>query len=389
MIPLSLRRALYSSYRLGRWLVLAALLVVLGVVLYWRGYVRSMDLSDIRLPRGFEIAIYADSVPDARAMALGDSGTIFVGSRSAGNVYALRDTNGDFRADQTIVILSDLNMPSGVAFRNGALYVADIGRIIRLDSIESRLETPPEPAIVTNSLPSRVWHGWKYLRFGPDGKLYLPVGVPCNICDTSEDERFGTILRMNPDGTELDIFARGVRNSVGFDWHPRTGDLWFTDNGRDMLGNNGPPDELNHAPAKGLNFGFPYCHAGHIVDREFGAGHQCVEFVPPVQDLDPHVAALGMRFYSGSMFPVEYRGQVFIAEHGSWNRVPPSGYRITRVRLDGDTAVEYEVFADGWLKWGASWGRPVDILMLPDGSLLVSDDRAGMIYRITYPWGLM
>lgn len=364
--------------------MLGVLVAVLGAVLYWRGYVPAVDLDDIRLPPGFKIAIFADSVDNARAMALGDDGTIFVGSRSAGNVYALRDTNGDFRADQMFTLISDLNMPSGVAFRDGALYVAEVSRVIRFDSIESRLANPPEPVVVNGTLPSEAWHGWKYLRFGPDDKLYMPVGVPCNICVRSDDERFGTILRMNPDGTELEIFARGVRNSVGFDWHPQTDELWFTDNGRDRLGNDKPPDELNHAPMAGLHFGFPHCHGRQIVDEEFGAGRSCDEFVAPAMALGPHVASLGMRFYTGEMFPDEYRGQVFIAEHGSWNRVPPSGYRVTRVRLEGDSAAEYQVFADGWLNWGTSWGRPTDILMLPDGSLLISDDRAGMIYRISY-----
>jgi glucose/arabinose dehydrogenase len=344
---------------------------------------QGIHLNDIHLPPGFEISIYASGVENARSVTLGDRGTLFVSTRKAGKVYAIIDGNGDFKADEIITLAEGLNMPNGVAFRNGSLYVAEVSRILRFDNIEGRLRNPPKPVIVRDDFPTDEHHGWKFISFGPDGKLYVPVGAPCNVCEKS-DERYATIMRMNPDGSALEIFARGVRNTVGFDYHPATKELWFTDNGRDWLGDDKPPDELNRAPDKGLHFGFPYCHGGTIPDPEYGTKRICSEFVPPAMTLGPHVAALGMRFYTGTMFPPQYRNQIFIAEHGSWNRTEPIGYRITLVRLTGNQAVKYEVFAEGWLKDGKAWGRPVDVLVMPDGSLLVSDDRAGAIYRIIY-----
>jgi len=237
--------------------------------------------------------------------------------------------------------------------------------------------------MVNDSFPRDRHHGWKFIRFGPDGMLYLQVGAPCNVCK-SEDDRYASIMRMKPDGTDLEVFAKGIRNTVGFDWHPQTQELWFTDNGRDWLGNDIPPDELNHAPQKGLHFGFPYCHGGNIPDPEFGKEHKCEEFTPPAIRLGPHVAAIGMRFYTGTMFPDGYRNQIFIAEHGSWNRSTPIGYRVTLVRLENNRAVEYKTFAEGWLQNGQAWGRPADVQVMPDGALLVSDDEAGAIYRISY-----
>jgi glucose/arabinose dehydrogenase len=346
-------------------------------------YMRGLHLGDIVLPPGFSITIYADKVEDARSMALGDNGTLFVGTRSAGKVYAVLDRNHDGRADEVITIARGLDMPNGVAFRNGSLYVAEVSRVLRYDGIESRLKDPPEPVIVADSFPKDHHHGWKFIRFGPDGKLYVPVGAPCNICKP-DNEIYASITRINPDGSHLEIFAHGVRNTVGFDWHPETKELWFTDNGRDWMGDDIPPDELNRAPHIGMNFGFPYCHGGTIPDPEFGGKQKCDEFTPPAMALGPHVAALGMRFYTGKMFPAQYRNQIFIAEHGSWNRTSPIGYRISLVRLSGNRAVGYEVFAKGWLQKGSAWGRPVDVLVMPDGALLVSDDRAGVIYRITY-----
>jgi glucose/arabinose dehydrogenase len=340
-------------------------------------------LSKIKLPPGFHIALYAD-VPGARSMTLGAKGTVFVGTRERnGKVYALRDRDGDGRADDVFVIASGLDTPNGVAFRDGALYVAEISRVLRLPGIEDALPSPPPPAIVYDALPTERHHGWKFIAFGPDGLLYVPIGAPCNICD-NPDPRFASIARMKPDGSGFEVFARGVRNTVGFDWHPQTRELWFTDNGRDELGDDVPPDELDRAPRAGLHFGYPYCHGGDIPDPEFGRGHPCGDYTPPVRNLDPHVAALGMRFYRGSMFPPEYRGQVFIAQRGSWNRSRKIGYRVMVVRLDGDRATSYEPFAEGWLEGQEAWGRPVDVLELPDGSLLVSDDKAGAVYRITY-----
>lgn len=340
-----------------------------------------LPLNKISLPEGFEIGIYASDVPGARSMVVSPKGTLFVGTR-VGEVYALVDRDGDHRADKVITIARDLRMPNGVAFRDDALYVAEVNRVLRYDNVEARLGNAPTPVVVNDALPDDRHHGWKFIRFGPDGKLYLPVGAPCNACERSEP--YASILRMNADGTGLEIFARGVRNSVGFDWHPETKTLWFTDNGRDWLGDDVPPDELNHAPQKGLHFGFPYCHGGDISDPEFGRKHACKEFIPPAMKLGPHVAAIGMRFYTGAMFPDRYRNQIFIAEHGSWNRSTPIGYRVTLVRLEDDHPVMYEVFAEGWLQGNAAWGRPADVQIMPDGALLVSDDRAGVIYRISY-----
>lgn len=239
--------------------------------------------------------------------------------------------------------------------------------------------------MVNGSFPAETHHGWKYIAFGPDDKLYVPVGAPCNICE-SKDERFASIMRMNPDGTELEVFASGIRNTVGFTWHPETRDLWFTDNGRDWLGDNLPPCELNRASKQGLHFGYPYCHGGSITDPEFGSKRPCTEFTPPVQNLGPHVAPLGVIFYTGNMFPPEYKNRIFIAEHGSWNRSKKSGYRLTTVSLNETQLSDgYQPFAEGWLpENGKVWGRPVAILQMPDGSLLVSDDFADCIYRITY-----
>ena len=344
---------------------------------------QDLPLNKIRLPDGFEISIYASDVPGARSMALGPNGTLFVGTR-VGKVYAIVDRNRNNRADEVITVARGLRMPNGVAFRGGALYVGEVSRVLRYDNIEARLSNPPTPVVVNDTFPGDRHHGWKFIRFGPDGQLYVPVGAPCNVCERS-DGHYALIMRMNPDGTGLEVFARGVRNTVGFDWHPETKTLWFTDNGRDWLGDDVPPDELNHAPRKGLHFGFPYCHSGDISDPEFGGKHACEEFVPPAMKLGPHVAAIGMRFYTGMMFPDRYRNQIFIAEHGSWNRSTPIGYRVTLVRLEENRAVTYEVFAEGWLQGNAAWGRPTDVLVMPDGALLVSDDRAGVIYRIVYP----
>ncbi len=341
-------------------------------------------LETIRLPEGFEIAMYAEGLPGARSMAQGPEGVLFVGTRGEGKVYAVLDRDRDGRADGIVTLAEGLDMPNGVAFRDGSLYVAEVSRVLRFDGIEETLRagTPVRPfQVVNDRFPKEHHHGWKFIRFGPDGKLYVPVGAPCNVCERS-DERYAAILRMNLDGGGLEVFARGVRNTVGFDWHPTTRELWFTDNGRDMMGDDLPPDELNRASAPGLHFGFPHCHGGDLPDPEFGRTEPCDRFTPPVQKLGPHVAALGMRFYTGTMFPEEYRNQIFIAEHGSWNRSTPIGYRVTLVRLEGNRAVSYEPFAEGWLESGRAWGRPVDLEVLPDGALLVSDDRAGAIYRI-------
>lgn len=337
-------------------------------------------LDRIKLPPGFRIEVFADGLPNARSMAWGAKGTLFVGTRSDGRVYAL---NHDGRkATRVFTIASGLNMPNGVAFHDGALYVAEVGRILRFDNIESRLDNPPAAVLVTDRFPREGHHGWKFIRIGPDGWLYVPVGAPCNTCEP--DERHGLIARIRLDGSGYEVVARGVRNSVGFDWHPDSKELWFTDNGRDALGDELPSDELNHAPAVGMHFGFPYCHQGDLPDPEYGAKRACREFAPPVAKLGPHVAALGMRFYNGSQFPSEYRNNIFIAEHGSWDRSKKIGYRIKRVVLSGGQLPRQEVFAEGWLQGENVSGRPADIETMPDGSLLVSDDYAGAIYRISY-----
>jgi glucose/arabinose dehydrogenase len=343
----------------------------------------SLPLDKISLPPGFTIALYSDQVPNARGMALGENGTLFVGTRSKGTVYAVLDKNGDHRADEVLTVARGLNMPVGVAYRKGSLYVSALDRILRFDRIEERLKNPIPPVVITDRFPQETSHGWKFIAFGPDGKLYVPVGAPCNICEPDPD-RYALIARMNPDGSGYEVVARGVRNSVGFDWDPRNQELWFTENGRDYLGDDRPPDELNHAPKPGLHFGYPYCHGDTIADPEYGDKHACHEFTPPAVALNPHVASLGMRFYTGRMFPPEYRNHIFIAEHGSWNRSEKVGYRITLVARDGQGRLRYSTFAEGWLQGKEAWGRPADLLVMPDGALLVSDDEAGVIYRISY-----
>lgn len=354
-----------------------------------------LPLDNIKLPPGFHIELYA-RVPAARQMSLSPSGILFVGSRTkaaphlpfqpegGGEVHAVLPASQNGLHTQVLTIACGLNFPNGVAFHDGALYVAEIQRVVRFDDIEKHLNRPPAPVVVNDSYPTNEHHGWKYIRFGPDGWLYVPVGAPCNICKP-DNPIFATITRISPDNKDREIFAAGIRNTVGFDWDPKTHDLWFTDNGRDWLGDNAPPDELNHAPKAGMNFGFPYCHGKNILDPDFGHGHSCSEFTPPAVELGPHHAALGMRFYSGKMFPREYQGDIFIAEHGSWNSSKKVGYQIARVHFQDGKPVSYEPFATGFLQPGEKvWGRPVDVLVMPDGSLLVSDDFAGAIYRITY-----
>ena len=342
-----------------------------------------LPVDRIKLPPGFTIEVVA-RVPNARAMTFGKDGTLFVGSAGAGKVHAVTFPQGGGEA-RVRTIASGLRDPAGVAYRDGALYVSATSRILRFDDIEKHLDAPPAPIVVTDAYPTDGHHGRKFIAFGPDGKLYVPVGVPCNICEP-ETDRYGIVTRIDSSGGGREIVARGVRNTVGFDWHPVTKELWFTDNGRDMMGDDLPPDELNRVAKPGAHFGYPYCHGGTVADPEFGARRPCSEFVAPVQNLGPHVAALGMRFYTGTQFPPAYRNQVFIAEHGSWNRSTKIGYRVSLVRLDANgRAIEYKPFAEGWLgDNGQVWGRPADVVVAPDGSLLVSDDSAGAIYRISY-----
>lgn len=341
------------------------------------------SLSEIKLPQGFVIEVYAEGITNARAMCWGDRGTLFVGSRSEGVVHALRDKDGDGRAEEHHLVAKDLNMPVGVTFRNGDLYISAVNRIVKLVGIEDHLTDPPAPVTVTEQYPSETHHGWKFIAFGPDGKLYVPVGAPCNNC-LSKDSIYASITRINPDGTGREVIAHGVRNTVGFDWHPGTGELWFTDNGRDWLGDDSPDCELDRLAATSSHFGYPFCHAGTVSDPEFGAQRSCAEFVPPAALLGAHTAPLGMRFYTGQQFPDKYRNAIFIAQHGSWNRSTPVGYQLMVAFPNPDGTATTEVFATGWLNGNKAWGRPVDVLAAPDGSLLVSDDAADMIYRIRY-----
>lgn len=344
---------------------------------------RSLPLEKIQLPPGFEIAIYADNVPGARSLTLGTNGTVYVGTLSTGKVYAVIDDDHDGKADQVITVAEGLNSPNGVAYRDGSLYVAEINRILRFDDVAAHPAGPHKPVVINDALPREAHHGWKFIAFGPDGWLYVPVGAPCNIC-APDPQKYANIMRMKPDGTNLELFAAGVRNTVGFDWNPEDRTLWFTDNGRDMLGDDSPSCELNHAPKAGLHFGFPFCHEGTLPDPQFGDKRKCKEFVPPVVKLGPHVAPLGMRFYTGRMFPDSYANRIFIAEHGSWNRSKKIGYRVVAVDVDKGKPAKSTVFAEGWLQGEENWGRPVDVLVMPDGALLVSDDQAGVLYRISY-----
>lgn len=335
----------------------------------------------IELPDGFKIEEYAQ-VPNARGMCHGPDGVVFVGSRGEGKVFAVVDNNGDHKADQVHTLAEGFDSPVGVAYLDGDLYFTAVGDLMKLEDIANNLNNPPAPVLVTDALPNDASHGWKYLAVGPDNKLYVPVGFPCNICQP-EDTVYGTILRYDVIANTWDTIAYGIRNTVGYDWHPTTGELWFTDNGRDWFGDDLPPDELNRLASEGQHFGYPYCHGGQYQDDEYDQ-RPCSDFVPPVQNLGPHVAALGMRFYTGDMFPAKYHNQVFIAEHGSWNRSTKIGYRIMLVTLNGNEATSYETFASGWEQDGEVSGRPVDVLIMPDGSMLVSDDYAGKVYRISY-----
>lgn len=346
----------------------------------------TLPLDRITLPPGFEISLYASGVQGARMLAVGDNGTVFVGTRQVGQVYALTDADGDQVAETVRVIARGLNSPNGVAFRDGALYVAEIGRILRYDAIETSLDSPPQPVVVTGSLPNEPHHGWKTIHFGPDGLLYIPSGAPCNVCETTGP--YGVLMRMDVDDpSTLEVIATGIRNTVGFDWDPESGYLWFSDNARDDLGDDVPHDELNRMTTVGQNFGFPYCYDLNIPDPTFGGGCQTGMLMPEMQ-LGPHVAPLGVRFYTGSLFPATYQNQILVAEHGSASRSTRIGYRVMMVRIQAGETTAYEPFAEGWLGAdGQYWGRPVDVLVMPDGALLVSDDYAGVVYRITYTGG--
>lgn len=344
-------------------------------------------LGKLNLPDGFKIELFAEGIPDARSMTMGDQGTLFVGTRSKKKLYAVQDTNGDHKADNIMVLDSSYTMPNGVAFKDGDLYVADVSRLLRYKDVEKDLSNLPVPEVIYDDYPTDLHHGWKYIAFGPDGKLYVPVGAPCNICDNEDtNDIYATITRMDPDGKNREIYAKGVRNTVGFTWHPETKELWFTDNGRDRLGDDIPPCEINKVTSTGQHFGYPFCHGGTIKDPEFGDKHPCSDFVVPERNLGAHVAPLGIKFYTGNMFPESFKGKAFVAEHGSWNRSSKVGYKIGLATLEDNKIVNYETFIDGWMDEPSqeTFGRPVDILMLEDGSFLISDDFAGVIYRVSY-----
>lgn len=336
----------------------------------------------LKLPPHFSIKIYSYPVPDARQMALGPNGIIFVGTRQDGRVYAILPDQHQKHGTRVLTIADNLNMPNGVAYFNGSLFVAENNRILEYKNIIDHLTNPPEPHIILKDLPNETHHGWRYIRFGPDKRMYIAIGAPCNVC-LKEDPRFASIMRTNVEGTGLEIVAKGVRNSVGFDWDPDTNQFWFTDNGRDLLGNNLPPDEINTVTKPNQHFGFPFCHGKNISDPKFGKDHSCSDFTPPVVDLPAHVAALGLKFYKGSMFPKEYHHNMFVAEHGSWNRDTKIGYQIARIKNENNQ-LKSQTFISGWLQGDKVWGRPVDLLMMPDGSMLISDDHAGAIYQVKY-----
>jgi glucose/arabinose dehydrogenase len=342
------------------------------------------EVSGIIVPAGFHITRFSDKTPNARSLALADDGTVFVGTMTEGKVYALQDKDGDGYAETVNTVLHGLNVPNGVAWYQGDLYVAEVHRIIKLRDVARHLNGSATPEVVYSGFPSERHHGWKYLRIGPDRKLYAPVGAPCNICVPSQPV-FASLTRMDPDGSHFEIYAQGLRNSVGFDWLPGSNVLYATDNGRDYLGDDTPADELNRVSQTGQHFGYPWCHGGDVPDPEYGKQHACREFEAPAWKFPAHVAPLGIRFYQGKQFPASYQGQLFVAQHGSWNREQPQGYRVVLVRFQDGKPVSDEVFASGWLHAdGKAAGRPVDILEMPDGALLVSDDLAGAVYRISY-----
>jgi glucose/arabinose dehydrogenase len=341
-------------------------------------------LKQLHVPAGFSISIFADNLPNARSLALGDNGVVFVGASPGEKVYAVQDTNNDGIADQRYVISNQLFMPNGVAYKNGSLYVAEINRILRFDNIMQQLNNPSLPVVIYDQLPSSEHHGWKYLRIGPDDKLYTVVSAPCNICEP-EKPIYSSLVRLQTDGQGFEVLARGIRSSVGIDWQPGTNALFLTDNGRDYMGDDLPPDELNLWTAPGQHFGFPYCHGGDIPDPEFAADKNCSQYTPPVWKFKAHMAPLGLRFYRGTQFPVQFREQLFVALHGSWNRSIPQGYRVALVTFSQGKPVSEQIFIDGWLTQDYDvLGRPVDILEMPDGSLLISDDKLGLIYKVTY-----
>ena len=337
------------------------------------------------LPDGFALSVVTDEVPNARQMALAESGVLFVGTRRLRQLYAVVLGEGWDAQPEVVTFATGLTMPSGIALVDGDLYVAALNQVLRYRDIEDTFRNNPKPELVTSALPDKRHHGWKYLLAGADGHLYVPVGAPCNIC-LSDDERFASILRMHPGTGQTTIYARGVRNSVGMAWHPTTGELWFTDNGRDMLGDDVPPEEVNRVAKPGAHYGYPHIHGAALADPVFGEGHDPAAYVPPEFEIQAHAAALGIAFYTADQFPPQYRGALFIAEHGSWNRSSKVGYRVSVLRFL-ESGPAYSPFVDVWLDGESASGRPNDVLVAKDGSLLISDDQGGRIYRVHYSSG--
>ena len=339
-----------------------------------------LPTAKLKLPPGFNIEVYASGMANARSLALGDKGTVFVGSRLVDKVYAITSTDGK-RAVK--VLASGLYRPNGVAFHNGTLYIAELSKVSKIDKVEDVLDNPPKPTMIYDNLPKDEAHGWKFIAVGPDNKLYVPVGQPGN--NVLHDDAHGQIRRMNLDGTGAEVVAFGVRNSVGFDWNPENKQMYFTDNGRDWMSEDVPQDELNRVTKVGEDFGAPYCYQGNISDPEFGWGHSCSDYTAPAGLMGPHTASLGLRFYTGSMFPKAYKNAIFVARHGSWNRSKKAGGDVAVVKLNKDGTVKsVEPFLTGFLQDNKYLGRPVDVMQMKDGSLLLSDDWNGAVYRITY-----
>lgn len=339
-----------------------------------------LPLAKLKLPPGFNIEVYAAGMANARSMTVGNKGTVFVGTRLVGNVYAIANKDGK-RSVKTLA--SGLYRPNGVAFKDGTLYIAELSKVSKVEKVEDNLDNPAKLTMIYDNLPKDEAHGWKFIGIGPDNKLYVPVGQPGN--NVLHDDAHGQIRRINLDGSGMEVVARGVRNTVGFDWHPETKQLYFTDNGRDWLSETVPEDELNRVTKIGEHFGAPYCLQGNIIDQDLGWGKDCKDYTPPVGLMGPHVASLGMRFYTGSMFPKAYKNAIFIARHGSWNKSRKEGGDVVVVKLNKDGTVKSrEPFLTGFLENNSYVGRPVDVLPMKDGSMLVSDDWNGAVYRITY-----
>ncbi len=348
-----------------------------------------LPLGNLKLPPGFELRVLADDVPNARQMALSAAGTLYVGTRREGKVYAIEKVLSDTGRAPAATILANLTMPSGIAIRDGDLYVGAVSQILKVADADAQLAARKNgkdlpTVVVADDLPTEKHHGWKYLKFDPAGRLLVPVGAPCNIC-LSEDPRFAALLAMNPATGQSEVIASGIRNTVGFATHPGSGALWFTDNGRDMLGDDVPPEEINILAQPGKHYGYPFIHGGTIADPEFGKNAHPDAFEPPVLKVQAHSALLGVDFYTGAQFPARYRGALFVAEHGSWNRSKKVGFRIgVALNTQADATPSYEPFIEGWLQGEDNWGRPNDVLAAPDGSLLISDDQAGAIYQVRY-----